>query len=154
MSAVIKMKQFCVVIPYMFLNITKERVAEVFESQDYGRVANIDFLEKTDKNTGKKYKMAFVYFEEWFANDCAARFRQDLEDGKTCRVVYNDPAFWTVAPFVKKSARRKHAVEKNDEDSTMMLVCPGYVSRIENELFEAREEIARLLAKTELTEPV
>jgi len=153
MSDIIKMKQFCVVIPYMFLNITKERVAEVFESQDYGRVANIDFLEKTDKNTGKKYKMAFLYFEEWFANDCAARFRRDLEDGKTCRVVYNDPAFWTVAPFVKKSARRKHAVEKNAEN-TMQLVDTEYITRIENELFEAREEITRLLTKTEMTKTV
>jgi len=143
-------KQFCVVIPYMFSNITRERVAEVFESQNYGHVSDVNFLAKTDNRTGKKYKMAFVYFDAW---TCAAGFRESLAEGKTFRIVYNDPAYWTVTAFVKKSARRNaehRFVQESADESNMQLTDVHYVTMVEAEMEEARQLMEDAAQKLEL----
>lgn len=81
-------------IPYVFNNITKEFMKAVIEFQGLGKVTNIDFVEKMDKN-GKIYNSAFVHFEYWYDNISAIHFQERLKNpNKEARIVYNDPWFW------------------------------------------------------------
>jgi hypothetical protein len=81
-------------IPYVFNNITKEFMKSTIEFQGLGKVTNIDFVEKMDKN-GKIYNSAFVHFEYWYDNISAIHFQERLKNpNKEARIVYNDPWFW------------------------------------------------------------
>jgi len=83
-----------VYIPYLFNNITKDYISKTFEFQKLGKVKNIDFVEKMDKN-GKIYNSAFVHFEYWYDNIASIHFQQRLKDpNKEARIVYKDPWFW------------------------------------------------------------
>ena len=67
---------------------------EVFEDQGLGKVKNIDFIEKMDKN-GKIYKTAFVHFDCWYDSIITRNFQERIKNpNKEARVVYNDPWFW------------------------------------------------------------
>jgi hypothetical protein len=83
-------------IAHVFPNISKNRIAAVFEDGDFGRVDIIDFVKKTDRN-GKKYHSVYIYFERWnIAEAWVCRFIAEIQSGKTCTVSYDDPWFWKV----------------------------------------------------------
>jgi hypothetical protein len=81
-------------IPHVFENISEKKMKEVFEDQGLGKVKNIDFIEKMDKN-GKIYKTAFVHFECWYDSIITRNFQERIKNpNKEARIVYNDPWFW------------------------------------------------------------
>ena len=81
-------------IPYVFNNITKEFMKTTIEFQGLGKVKDIDFVEKMDKN-GNVHNSAFVHFEYWHDNISAIHFQERLKNpNKEARIVYNDPWFW------------------------------------------------------------
>jgi hypothetical protein len=81
-------------IPHVFENISEKKMKEVFEDQGLGKVKNIDFIEKMDKN-GKIYKTAFVHFDCWYDSIITRNFQERIKNpNKEARVVYNDPWFW------------------------------------------------------------
>jgi len=81
-------------IPHVFANVTKKTVMDTFEDQGLGKVKEIDFVEKMDKN-GKIYKTAFVHFECWYDSIITRNFQERVKNpDKEARIVYNDPWFW------------------------------------------------------------
>ena len=89
---------FSVFIPHMFPNISKERIANAFESNQLGLVKKIDLVSNIDKQ-GKKYNCAFIHFSHWYMSDSAMRFLKRVEDpSKEARLVYDDPWFWIILP--------------------------------------------------------
>lgn len=81
-------------IPHVFENISEKKMKEVFEDQGLGKVKNIDFIEKMDKN-GKIYKTAFVHFDCWYDSIITRNFQERIKNpNKEARIVYNDPWFW------------------------------------------------------------
>jgi hypothetical protein len=81
-------------IPHVFENISEKKMIDVFEDQGLGKVKNIDFIEKMDKN-GKIYKTAFVHFDCWYDSIITRNFQERIKNpNKEARVVYNDPWFW------------------------------------------------------------
>jgi hypothetical protein len=81
-------------IPHVFENITEKKMIDVFEDQGLGKVKNIDFIEKMDKN-GKIYKTAFVHFDCWYDSIITRNFQERIKNpDKEARIVYNDPWFW------------------------------------------------------------
>jgi hypothetical protein len=125
-----------VFIPYVFPNVTKDRIAAAFESNSLGLVDRIDLVSKTDAN-GKFYNYAFVHFSHWFDNDHAARFLERLEDTtKQARLVYDDPWYWIVLPNTGKtvvSGSRKPCIDLTTP-ANVELVDTDYVSKLESEI--------------------
>ena len=81
-------------IPYVFGNITKDFMIKTIELQGLGKVKNIDFVEKMDKN-GKLYNTAFVHFDYWYDNISSVHFQERVKNpDKEARIVYKDPWFW------------------------------------------------------------
>jgi hypothetical protein len=97
-------------IPHVFENISEKKMKEVFEDQGLGKVKNIDFIEKMDKN-GKIYKTAFVHFECWYDSIITRNFQERIKNpNKEARIVYNDPWFWVC--FENKGKKQVHGERK------------------------------------------
>jgi len=83
-------------IPRVFANISKERIARVFESLNFGYVSRIDLVAKESAN-GQHYNSAYVHFDEWFDNTANRAFQDRvLDENREARVVYDDPWYWIV----------------------------------------------------------
>ena len=86
-------------IPRVFLNVTKERMAEVFHSLMIGKVSSIDFVPREDNNSGDAYNMAFVHFEKFYDNVASTNFQEKVLDTKhEAKVVYDEPWYWICLP--------------------------------------------------------
>jgi hypothetical protein len=83
-------------IPRVFANITKDRIARVFESLNFGYVSRVDLIAKESAN-GQYYNSAYVHFDEWFDNTANRAFQDRVVDPtREARVVYDDPWYWIV----------------------------------------------------------
>lgn len=84
-------------IPRVFPSVTENNMKDIFHSQQLGHVNRVDFVEKIDK-FGKKYKNAYIHFNEWYVNKTAEGFRARVcaHPGAQARIVYDDPWYWTV----------------------------------------------------------
>ena len=84
-------------IPRVFPSVTEKNMKDIFHSQQLGDVARVDFVEKIDK-FGKKYKNAYIHFNQWYSNKTAEEFRARVcaHPGAQARIVYDDPWYWTV----------------------------------------------------------
>ena len=81
-------------IPHVFGNVTKEFMIQTIEFQGFGKVKNIDFVEKMGKN-GKTYNSAFVHFDYWYDSVTSVNFQERVKNSdKEARIVYSEPWFW------------------------------------------------------------
>ena len=92
-------------IPYVFSNVTKDKIIYTFEFHlRLGHIKDVDLVGKIDKK-GKTYYSAYIYFEEWYNNDKAARFIERIKNpSQETRVVYDtpEPWFWVVLENTSK----------------------------------------------------
>ena len=64
-------------IPYAHDNTNEVKVRKVF---DYlGTIRLVKFLSETNKTTGKKYKMVYVYFEKWNETKKTRKFQKNVQ---------------------------------------------------------------------------
>jgi hypothetical protein len=83
-------------IPRVFANITKDRIAHIFESLNFGYVSRVDLVGKESAD-GKHYNSAYVHFDEWFDTTANRAFQDRVIDpSREARVVYDDPWYWIV----------------------------------------------------------
>jgi hypothetical protein len=137
-------------IPYVFDNITKEYMKKTIEFQGLGKVKDIDFVEKMDKN-GKIHTSAFVHFEYWCDNISAIHFQERLKNpNKEARIVYKDPWFWVCFENTGKKVipgQRKERINLNafsnvendfeeEEDQTKVVLPDTIEDKFERELLE------------------
>uniref|UniRef100_A0A6C0B0J4 RRM domain-containing protein n=1 Tax=viral metagenome TaxID=1070528 RepID=A0A6C0B0J4_9ZZZZ len=83
-------------IPRVFKNITRERIAFVFNSLGLGEIDHIDLVQKTTES-GQEFQRVFVHFKQWYITDEALRARKAIMAGKEIKIVYDDPWFWKVS---------------------------------------------------------
>lgn len=93
-------KNISLYLPRVGLNITKERVASVFENARIGKVKNIDFVLHMDKKE-IQFNMAYVHFDYWFDTNEAVDFQNFVlhpeEFGsKFAWIYYDHPWYWQV----------------------------------------------------------
>ena len=128
------MQNLSLFIPYVFANITQERIARVFENNHLGVVDHVDFVRKTDKN-GKAYHAVYVHFSHWFNNSVAENFQERvLSPDKEARVVYDDPWYW----IVLQNTCAKVKAEETE------FVSSDYAAILERKLAEAEKRLADL----------
>ena len=107
-SVMAKSENPSICIPFVFPNITWQRVKGIFEEIGLGEVERVDMVRKTAKN-GKPCKRAFVHFTKWGTSADAIKFRTDILQGKQVKVVYDEPWFWLCAKSNVPRPERKKA---------------------------------------------
>ena len=83
-------------IPFVYTNITKERVQEVLEAVGFGDIERIDMVKRSGKDGKQDSQRVFIHFKQWNDTDTARQARQLLLDEKDIRIVYDDPWFWKI----------------------------------------------------------
>ena len=83
-------------IPWVYPNITKERVQQTIEAIGFGEIDRIDMVKRQGQDGKQDHQRVFVHFKKWNNTDTADRARQLLLDENSIRVVYDDPWFWKI----------------------------------------------------------
>lgn len=105
--------QLSLYIPRVFANITKERVAQIFESLRLGEVSVVDFVPREDSNTGEPYNMAFVHFNRWYDNTASTNFQGKVNDPNTeAKIVYDEPWYWICLPNLNPKPDAQRMMEE------------------------------------------
>ena len=102
-------------IPWVHLNITEERIRNVFEQPDFGEIERIDSVTKTDKND-REHQRVFVHFKSCSENAQAAKAKEMLQAGESIKLVYDDPWFWKV--WISKSERPENRKKSSSRSRT------------------------------------
>lgn len=148
------MSNLSLFIPRVFLNISEERIRNVFSKLRYGKVSHVEFVRR--KGIAGDYNSAYIYFEYWFDNPIADDFKERVKDKtfETPKIVYDAPWYWVVLPNTSKTMapRNEEAdveyLEEEDEElnnildqvdevsqlipeATTELVSSDYVERLE-----------------------
>jgi len=90
-------------IAYVFPNIHKKRIAQLFEKLSLARIAAIDLVPKIGKD-GNQYNSAFIHIDYWFDNESAKHFQEKIRsDAKEALLVYDDPWYWIVNENTSKT---------------------------------------------------
>lgn len=90
------MYDFTLVIPFVFRDISRPYIVNVFEAKlRCGKVSKVDLVKINDQ-----YNKVFVHFNDWYRESVIDR--SILEEGKEAVVMYEEPWFW----IIKKSRNR------------------------------------------------
>lgn len=140
------MQNLSLFIPYVFANITEERVARVFENNHLGIVDHVDFVRKTDKN-GKPYHAVYIHFSHWFNNSTVENFQERvMNPDKEARVVYDDPWFWIV---LQNTGAKVKAEETEFVSSDYAAILEKKLAETEKRLEELEESSWQRIAELE-----
>jgi hypothetical protein len=83
-------------IPFVFSNISEQRIVHIFRKLLLGEVSYVDFVSKIDRY-GKQYKSAYIHFSYWHQNIAAFNFQQRVIDPELeAKLVYDEPWHWIV----------------------------------------------------------
>lgn len=88
-------------IPYVFNNISENRIRNVFDELRLGKIKRIDILERIN-NRGHKYKRVYIHFYKWYNDRQAQEARTRIIAGKDFKIVYDTQNGW----FWKVSANK------------------------------------------------
>jgi hypothetical protein len=92
----IPIEQPSLCIPYVFSNITENKIRNVFYQLKLGKIKRIDIL-KRKSNRGENYNRVFIHFYKWYNDKKVIEIRQRLISGKDIKIVYDNPWFWKVS---------------------------------------------------------
>ena len=129
-------------IPRVSLEITKEQIAYVFESNLFGEVSRVDLVSKTDYQEDY-YNAAYIHFKEWQNTVMVHNFQEKLVNymngtlGTPARVVYNDPYYWNV--FINKSALTKY-ISGSGQKKMCLDLSDFYATREKEQLEKQNEQ--------------
>jgi len=81
-------------IPRTFANIRWMQVKAVFEQLfGDGAIERVDVVRKTARD-GTSFNCMFVHFNAWPTDAHSQNVRQNIIDGKSIKIVYDDPWYW------------------------------------------------------------
>ena len=96
-----------IVIPWVFSNLSENRIKEVFEILGFGDVVRIDIKKKDGHNT------VFVHLNWCENNEEAIRVRNILIAREEEKIVYDDPWYWMIR--ASNSTRPENYIRKKKE---------------------------------------
>ena len=104
-------------IPRVFLNITEEKIREVFERLELGEIERIDLVPRPYTSGTISANMAFIYFKYWSQSVSAQNLASRIMDPhREARIVYDDPWYWILLPN-----RRPHLAKPAESDRIVAL---------------------------------
>ncbi len=75
-------------VPFIFSNISRSHIRQVFEELELGKIACIDL------HLAAKCQRAFIYFDSWNTTERVNDIKARLVDGKEIKIIYKDPWYW------------------------------------------------------------
>lgn len=128
MSANIVNQSLSVYIPFVFPNITQERIEKVFHRLNLGNVSRVDLVPRT-RSDGMQYNMAFVYLHSWYVNDFVGSVHKLLTESENAsvKISYDDPWYWNV--FVNKKPRTINEVALERELAVVKAIATSEQNR-------------------------
>lgn len=95
-----------VYIPHVFPNISEQRIRAIFDKLNIGKVSNMDFVAKFDRN-GRTYNAVYIHFYYWHNTPAAINLQKRILDpAQEARIVYDDPWYWVLL----ENTGKKHVV--------------------------------------------
>jgi hypothetical protein len=86
-----------VCVPRIYMNISKERVYNVFADLfGHESIERVDLIERENKE-GESYKRAFIHFKFWPRTEQSTEVRLKLLNGDEVKVVYDQPWYWRIS---------------------------------------------------------
>jgi hypothetical protein len=83
-------------IPRVFTNLSSKFIIKIFQNKlNIGPVKKVDVIynHTTDENNSKgQFKKVFIHFHYW--NNNKSDIRTLINEGKTIKIVYDNPRFW------------------------------------------------------------
>jgi len=117
-------------IPRVFLNITEEKIREVFETLELGEIERIDLVPRPYTSGTISANMAFIYFKYWSQSVSAQNLASRIMDPRReARIVYDDPWYWILLPN-----RRPQLAKPTESDriDALKSIIQNLSTRIEN----------------------
>ena len=117
-------------IPRVFLNITEEKIREVFERLELGEIERIDLVPRPYTSGTISANMAFIYFKYWSQTVSAQNLASRIMDPRReARIVYDDPWYWILLPN-----RRPQLAKPTESDriDALKSIIQNLSTRIEN----------------------
>ena len=100
-------------IPFVFQNITTERIAEAFKKAGIGKVNHIDLIAKKNPSTDLEYNTAYVHFDNWYGSEFAIDFQKQVILGEA-KLQYDGRWFWKV--YENKGVKKLEEVIEEKEE--------------------------------------
>ena len=128
-------------IPRVFPNISKERIAAIFQNLDLGVVRQVDLVWRENANN-EPYNMAFIHMRSWSDSAASENFQEKLIDPtREARIVYDDPWYWIVLENRNPKSDAQLVVEQRLEVleeaiAHIRMRCDGL--EIENDIYSER----------------
>jgi hypothetical protein len=106
-------------IPRTLNNINRKVVSETFEFiLGKGTVERVDIVVDKNSTEDKPFCRIFVHFRYWPQNVTAQEIRQQLMNGETVKVVYDEPWFWKCSksrvPKPESQIRKPPYIERQE----------------------------------------
>jgi len=134
----------------VFSNISKSRIADVFEDLGFGVVSRVDLISK-QSDDGREYNSAYIHFDYWHDNSTTRSFQERVVDSaRDARVVYEDPWYWIVLENKGKRrvpGDRKPRIELDDKPASSFsrpstqFVSADYVAHLENQIYALQMQL-------------
>ena len=100
-------------IAHVFPNISKKRIAQLFEKLYLARIKGIDFVTKIGRD-GQLYNSAYIHIESWADTAAAKHFQEKIRSDSEALLVYDEPWYWIVNE--NKSAKKSKFIQKTEND--------------------------------------
>ena len=101
-------------IPRVFANITEARIARCFAlalgCDDSSFIDRIDMIKRGGKDGQPEFWRVFIHLHEYPESENGEYFQQQISEGKTVTIVYDDPWYWKVS--MSRISKPKSAGER------------------------------------------
>ena len=101
-------------IPRVFVNITEARIARCFAlalgCDDSSFIDRIDMIKRGGKDGQPEFWRVFIHLHRYPESENGEYFQQQISEGKTVTIVYDDPWYWKVS--MSRISKPKSAGER------------------------------------------
>ena len=124
-------------IPRVFVNITSERISNIFNMLNIGEVKYVDLVPRENTETKVPYHMAFIHFNRFYDNSASKHFLEKvLDPDQDARIVYDEPWYWICLPNRNPKPDSIHALEMRVDQ------LEERISELTNQLYSLDTNIA------------
>jgi hypothetical protein len=91
-------------------------IKRVFESQQIAVVSRVDFAEY--EHPDANFCFAVVHIQFWIHGIISKHFRERIQSQREARIVYSDPSYWVILPYIQKQKKQSIRAEATLETAT------------------------------------
>ena len=101
-------------------------VKRVFECQQIAVVLRVDFVEFEHPDANFCFAVVHIHF--WIPGVISKHFRERIQSQREARIVYSDPSYWVVLPYMQKQNIQKKPIRAEASLETTYSTPPTPIS--------------------------